>query len=129
MWQDRRYAYGELDAMVRNLATRLAGDFGLARGDRLAVAAPNCLEFYLTYWAAMRLGVALVPVNTRLRPDVMAFIVNETDARVLVVHKDLAETVAQIRGQLPETLKLVAVDSEMPGAASFASLLEPVDAP
>ncbi|HUV38487.1 MAG TPA: class I adenylate-forming enzyme family protein [Planctomycetota bacterium] len=129
IWQDRRYAYGELDAMVRNLATRLAGDFGLARGDRLAVAAPNCLEFYLTYWAAMRLGVALVPVNTRLRPDVMAFIVNETDARVLVVHKDLAETVAQIRGQLPETLKLVAVDSEMPGATSFASLLEPVDVP
>ena len=127
IWRDRRYAYDELDGLVANLATRLAEDFGLARGDRLAIAAPNCLEFYLSYWAAMRLGVALVPVNTRLRPDVMAFILNETEARVLIVHPDLAETIAKIRADLSNVEAFVAMETGMPDAVAFDALVAPVD--
>ena len=129
VWQDRRYSYAELDIAVARLATRLARDFGLAKGDRLAIAAPNCLEFYLTYWTSMRLGVVLVPVNTRLKPDTMAFIIEQAEARVLVVHKDLAETIGGIRDGLGSVEALIAIDHESPGAQAFQSLLEPVEAP
>ena len=79
IWQLRSYSYAELDRAVTNLSTRLARDLRLAKGDRLAIAAPNCIEFYLTYWAAMRLGLVLVPLNIRLRPDMIAFILKYQD--------------------------------------------------
>jgi len=129
IWLDRPYTYAELDRAVANLSTRLARDFALAKGDRLAIAAPNCIEFYMSYWAAMRLGVVLVPVNTRLRGDTMAFIVNETEARVLIVHKDLAGTIAQIRDKLGGVEKFVSVGYESPDAVPFETLLGPVDSP
>ena len=129
IWEDRRYTYAELDAQIAALATHLSTDVGLVRGDRLAIAAPNCLAFYLTYWAAMRLGVILVPVNTRLRPDVMAFVLNETEARALIVHKDLVDAIAGIRGELKHVERLITVDREMADATTFDALLEGVDAP
>jgi len=124
IWQDRSYAYAELDRAVTNLSTRLAKDFGLAKGDRLAIAAPNCLEFYLSYWAAMRLGVVLVPVNIRLRPEMIAFILNETEPSTLLVHKDLAASVDTLRDKLPAVRKLVSIGYESPHAIPFDSLLE-----
>ena len=110
IWQDRRYSYAEIDAAAANLASRLAREFGLKKGDRLAILAPNGIEFYTTYWAAMRLGVALVPINSRLRPDIMAFICNETGARALVVHKDFAASLEQFRGKLESVEKFLAID-------------------
>jgi acyl-CoA synthetase (AMP-forming)/AMP-acid ligase II len=127
IWQLRSYSYAELDRAVTNLSTRLARDLRLAKGDRLAIAAPNCIEFYLTYWAAMRLGLVLVPLNIRLRPDMIAFILNETEARVLLVHKDLAATIAGIRGKFPAVEKLVSIGYESPDAIVFDSLLHSTD--
>jgi long-chain acyl-CoA synthetase len=125
IWQDRRYTYREISEGVESISAHFANRFGLRKGDRIAIAAPNCLEFYLTYWAAMRLGLALVPVNTRLRPETMAFVIDETDARALVVHKDLAETFRGIRAQMPKVEKIVGIDCAVGDSVPFADLLKP----
>ena len=129
VWRGERQSYAELDRTVARLSTRFARDLGLSKGDRLAIAAPNCIEFYLTYWSAMRLGVVLVPVNTRLKPDTMAFIIEESGARALVVHKDLAGTIAGIREKLTLVEKFITIDHTSPGALPFESLLEAVESP
>jgi len=129
IWQDRRYSYAELDEMVARVATHLAADFGLSKGDRLAISAPNCLEFILTYWGAMRLGVVLVPVNTRLKPETMAFIIEESGARVLVVHKDQTKVIDGLRDRLQGVEQLITIDRESPGRTPFRQLLETVASP
>lgn len=57
---DRRFSYADLDRLSRNLAARLA-QAGLGRGDAALVQLPNVAEFYIVFFALLRIGVA--PVN------------------------------------------------------------------
>jgi len=62
--QSRSYAAAEADAAA--LAATLRNEAGFREGDRLAVAMGNCYEYAVAYWACMRLGGVIVPINTRL---------------------------------------------------------------
>ena len=57
---DRRLSYADLDRLSRNLAARLARA-GLGHGDTALVQLPNVAEFYIVFFALLRIGV--VPVN------------------------------------------------------------------
>lgn len=57
---DRRLSYGDVDRLSRNLAARLAQS-GLGQGDTALVQLPNIAEFYVVFFALLRIGVA--PVN------------------------------------------------------------------
>jgi len=56
----RRFSYGDLDRLSRNLAARLARQ-GLGHGDTAVVQLPNVAELYIVFFALLRIGV--VPVN------------------------------------------------------------------
>jgi acyl-CoA synthetase (AMP-forming)/AMP-acid ligase II len=64
---DGALTYAELDDRSRALAARLVAD-GVVKGDRLALLAPNGLDWAVQACAAMRIGVVLVPLSTLLRP-------------------------------------------------------------
>ncbi|MDZ5699775.1 (2,3-dihydroxybenzoyl)adenylate synthase [Chelativorans sp. M5D2P16] len=57
---ERRFTYAEMDAFSSNLAARLAAQ-GLGKGDTALVQLPNVAEFYIVFFALLRIGVA--PVN------------------------------------------------------------------
>ena len=63
---DRRVSYAELSASVSDAARALLA-FGLERGDRVAVWAPNSLEWIVAALGVTTAGGVLVPVNTRFR--------------------------------------------------------------
>ena len=120
--------YGELDAQVGIMTARLAA-LGLARSDRLGVLLPNGLAYAVLIHAAIRLGVVLVPLNTRLTPAEIAWQVERSRCRVLVAEDDLA--LADCRVITPAALKAVtfagepvlggAVDLDAPLAIVFTS--------
>jgi HIP---CoA ligase len=58
---------------------------GLAPADRVALWAPNCVEWVVAALGAVGCGCALVPLNTRLKGKEAAFILRRSGARVLVV--------------------------------------------
>lgn len=72
----RRVTYAELDRSANRLA-HLLRDAGLVRGDALAVCAGNGTGVFEAFWAAMRLGLYLVPVNRHLRPAEIGHILTE----------------------------------------------------
>ena len=118
----RRYSFRELDADIARLAGRLVA-LGVQPGDRIAVAMPNCWEFYIAYWATLRVGAVLAPVNFRLGPDEMRYVFGNIDPRVVFVH---AECWPQVQPALPAAVTLIGVD--VPEAEPFAQALaaEPV---
>ena len=63
---DTRLTFAELGARVNRLANALLA-LGLTKGDKLAVVMPNCLEVLETYWAAIQIGLVLVPLSPLLR--------------------------------------------------------------
>jgi fatty-acyl-CoA synthase len=79
-----RLTYGELLAHVRDLSAGLAS-IGVRRGDRLVIWMTNTPEWVVTAFAAMRLGAAIVPVNTFLKPPEIRYFIRQSGARHLVM--------------------------------------------
>jgi len=79
-----QFAY-RTDCLARGLA-----HLGVRRGDRMAVLMLNCHRYFELYYACARMGAVIVPLNTRLAPPEIDFVLNDSEARVLIVDKTFA---------------------------------------
>ena len=121
IWLERAYTYAEIDRLARNLASRLTADFALNKGDRVAILSPNSLFFYVAYWAIMRIGAVLVPINTRLRPDVMAYVIDNAEPACLIADAAQAKPLEALLTRLASMPKLITVGFERTDAVPFRS--------
>jgi acyl-CoA synthetase (AMP-forming)/AMP-acid ligase II len=105
-------------------ATAALMAMGLARGDRVAVWAPNGWRWIVAALAAQSAGAALVPINTRFRGEEAAYVLAKSGARVLFTTTDFLETdyIAMLRASgvpLPALERIVVTS----GAAPAGNLL------
>ncbi len=85
----RAYTYKDMYTKAQDLAARLRDQFGIVRGDRVAVLAQNDLEYIILFFATQRLGAILVPVNFRLTTPEVQHIVSDSGAKLLIVQQSL----------------------------------------
>lgn len=81
---DRRLDYGELHSKVQEMAQGLRA-LGIKRGDHVAVCMGNTLEWVIFFYAAATVGAVTVPVNTRFKPDELAYCMKQADVKLLFV--------------------------------------------
>jgi fatty-acyl-CoA synthase len=79
-----RATYGELVARATGLSAGLA-KIGVKRGDRVVLWMTNNIEWVVSAFAILRLGAAVVPVNTFLKPDEIKYFVAQSGARHLIM--------------------------------------------
>ncbi|WP_375493280.1 AMP-binding protein [uncultured Jatrophihabitans sp.] len=89
---DRRWNYRQLDERVNQVANGLLAR-GYARGDALGLASGNSCEFLVTYFACAKTGVVCVPLNLGWRADEVAYVLDHSGARGLVVEAQLLEQI------------------------------------
>lgn len=96
-------SYAEFDAAVDRLAGGLL-ELGLSRGDHVAVWLTNSPEWVLTFFACARIGLPMIPVNTRYRSEEVAYILRQSDARALVMTERMWSTdyYGMLHGLAPE---------------------------
>ena len=78
-----RVTWAEFGRRARTLAGGLARA-GVGRGDRVATLLPNGLPFCLAVFATAELGAVMVPLNTKLRRGELAFMLENSGARLLL---------------------------------------------
>jgi fatty-acyl-CoA synthase len=105
--EDRRLSYAELDEWTAKIATYLA-NVGLKKGDRIAWIGKNSDLYFTLFYGAARLGVVMVPVGWRLAPAEWAFIVNDTQARLLFTGPGFDDAGAALEGQIPHVERVIA---------------------
>ena len=118
--------FGQWHRRACRLANGLRG-LGLGKGDRVAVLAYNCLEWMEIYVAAARAGLVAVPVNFRLAVPEIAFVLNDSGARVLIVQTAFRDTVRSVREQPGATpFKAIVIDGapDAPGDMTYAGLVD-----
>jgi acyl-CoA synthetase (AMP-forming)/AMP-acid ligase II len=84
----RTLTFGQWDERATRLANGLLG-LGLAKGDRIALLAYNCVEWMEMYVAVARAGLVAVPINFRLLGPEIAYIITHSEARAIIVQDDL----------------------------------------
>ena len=72
----------ELDNLSTNIATHLI-DLNISPGDRVAIWAPNMNEWVLAAIAIHKVGGVLVPINTRMKGKEAAYILNNSESKIL----------------------------------------------
>jgi acyl-CoA synthetase (AMP-forming)/AMP-acid ligase II len=87
--------YAEVAALAARQAARL-DELGIAPGDRVAIVSHNSARLLVSFFGVAGYGRVLVPVNFRLRPDEVSFIVQHSGARVLLVDPELDTMLAGV---------------------------------
>ena len=103
---DRRLTYAQLNALANQVAHALLGR-GCQRGDALAVASGNSLEFLATYFACAKTGVVCVPVNLGWRADEVAHVLGHSRARGMLVEAQLVAAMAPALDRATEVADVV----------------------
>jgi long-chain acyl-CoA synthetase len=82
---DASVSYGVLDRSARGIATSLL-EYGLRPGDHIALLIPNVPEFTMAYFGALYAGLVVVPLNVLLTPDEIAYHLEDSEAKLLILH-------------------------------------------
>ena len=98
--------YGELDRQANRIAQLLRAR-GLKRDDAFAVLMENHPRSLELVWGSQRAGTMMVPVATRLTAPEIAYILEDSDSRLLVTSAAYAGVVAEVRKLLPDLPVLV----------------------
>ena len=123
-----RLTYAEFFARCDRWSAALQR-LGVGKGDRVAYVAPNTHAQLESFYAVPQIGAVLVPINFRLTPDEIAYIIGHSGAKVVCAHADYLEAVDTVRGECPGVEQLVALEGARDGWLDYEALLgaeEPV---
>ncbi len=109
--------YATLAQRVASLAAGLRGRMGLATGDRVGLFMTNEPAFLEILFACWWAGLAVVPINPKLHPREVQFILEHSQARLVFVSGDLDASLVSEDGTLP-----LGVGKILAGAADHESL-------
>lgn len=114
----REVTYGEFDIMCRKTAVWLAGQ-GIGPGDKVAVWLVNRLEWLTLYVGLSHIGATLVAVNTRYRAHELEYILERSQAKLLVLELnfrkiDFPAVLADVDAAAAHNLERVAVLNATP---------------
>ena len=119
---DKRFSYRELNGRVNRLANTMQA-LGLRNGDRVAVLSYNRVEFLEIIMAAAKAGLMVVPLNWRLTPKELGFILNDSATETLFFDTDLLVLADDVR-QNNSLKNCIAIgEREIPEVQSYESLL------
>src|SRR5262249_15352601 len=91
--------------IAHSLRTRLALD----SGDRVAIVMANAPEYYEALFSIWHAGLVAVPMNAKLHPEELAYIVENCGARLVFASVDLSEAMTQLIGRAGPLERVVAV--------------------
>jgi fatty-acyl-CoA synthase len=118
LFEGRKTTFAQWDAASNRCAQALLAK-GLKPGDRVGVLSRNNDDFFVLWMGAVKARLCLTPVNWRLAPPEIAFILKDADVKLLVCGADLAGVVDMIVGDVPGLKGLVQFEDGHPRWPSF----------
>ena len=93
----RSLTYQELNAQANYLAQRFIEKAGLQPGDRLMIMSEQCLELVGLFSMAQKTGIILVPVNYRLAPSEINYLISDARPSLLIAEQKFADKLKQLK--------------------------------
>ena len=106
---DERFTYAQFAERVSRLAgaLRLAG---VKAGDRVAILSLNCHRLLEAYYGVLEAGAVLLPLNVRLAPNELTYILNDAGARILLLQQEFVNAVDSFRRNISSVQSLFLLD-------------------
>ena len=120
-YEGKTYSYAQVAELANRMGNALL-DMGIDMEQRVAMLLLDSPEFASTFFGAIKIGAVPTPLNTNLPPNDYIPILNESRARVLVVHAAVWKHISSILPQIEPLRHVVVVGLEREGLMESASL-------
>ena len=120
---EHRYTYTQFAERVSRLAGAIR-EAGVERGDRVAFLSTNCHRLLEAYYGVLEAGAVLLPLNIRLSPNELAYILNDSGARLLFLEKQFMGMVDSFHSSVNTVRSFILLNdtgAETPHAGWLAS--------
>ena len=114
--------YSAFHARIEQTARALKAEFGVSRGDRVAILSLNRPDYLVLLYACARLGAMLVPLNWRLAVAEQLFILSDASVKVLVLEHAFGAILPELEKSQPEAC-IVGLDFAPARGIAFDALL------
>ncbi|MDZ7678360.1 MAG: class I adenylate-forming enzyme family protein [Acidimicrobiales bacterium] len=129
VYEDEQYTFAEVMAQVDAIGAMLVDRYGIAKGDRVAIAMRNYPEWITSFAAITSIGAVAVPLNAWWTPDELQFGLTDSEAKVLIADQERVERLVPVLGDLDVAVVGVRLPDDAPeGVDRFEEVL-PVGAP
>ena len=98
---NKTYSYAQFEVSVDTAAHMLQKELGVEVGDRVAFVGKNCAEFLIALLACARIGAMFVPLNWRLALPEHLYILQNADAKVLLLQEAYQQLESPVQESLP----------------------------
>ena len=122
LFEGERLSYAAFSVRITQTARALKAEYGVSRGDRVAILSLNRPDYLVLLYACAQLGAMLVPLNWRLAIAEQLFILTDASVRVLVLEQAFAGVLPALETSLPEA-RAVGFDFVPPQGIAFGELL------
>ena len=120
---DRSYTYKELNERINKLANGLL-DLGVNKGVKIGILMYNSIEFFDLFYASAKIGAVMVPINFRLVPSELEYIINQSEMEILIYSQDFQSTIDEIHGKLTRLNHYIFVGEDVPkDALDYSSII------
>ena len=102
---------------------------GIQPGDKIALMMGNCLEYLYCFMGCGRIGALLVPINPALSFEEFAYIIQNSEARFLIIMAQFRPVLPRLFEALPNLEKVFILGESCEHSSSFSELLQPVETP
>lgn len=113
---DEQFTYRSYAERTHRLANALVG-LGVEAGDRVSFITYNTHHLLEAYYGVLEAGAVLNPINIRLAPREIAYILDHAGSKVVAFHRDFLPLVETIRPQLASRPRFVVIEGEAGGPA------------
>ena len=122
IFDGKHMTFGELADRVNRLANAM-GDLGVGAGDRVGVMQVNCNEHVETYFATAKLDAILVPINFRARSEELAFMLNDSGVKLIILGQRYQDMLRSIESELTTLEHRISLEGPGEGFLFYDDLL------
>ena len=126
-WKDTTISYQELNILTNKVANFLY-DLGIRKGDKVSVYLPNMPEFVYLYLGIPKIGAITGPVNALFKAREVKFVVDHSEAKVLVTIPQFMETVNEVKKDLPNLKHIIVIGEVVDDTLNFWELMDKASA-
>ncbi len=120
---DRRITFSELQEKVVNLASALTS-LGIEKGDRVAIFAPNCQEYVISFYAISWTGAVVTTLSPSYREREVEFQLRDSGAKAVILSESLYPVLSPVIPQVTDLQHVIIIGQKVGSSAhSYADLI------
>ena len=120
-YEGRAYSYAEVAELANRVGNGLL-DLGLDMEQRVALLLLDSPQLAASFFGAIKMGAVPIPMNTNMRPHDYLYMLNDSRARILLIHADLWPQVQPILSQLKYLRRIVIVGPTQSKSSATATI-------